>query len=327
MGRERTKPPERRRTMGVFVGIDVAKENFDVAIRPTGEVFRGTNDEAGYAELASRLKDLGPELIVMEATGGYEKGLARALAGEGLPVRVVNPKQVRDFAKATGRLAKTDALDAAVLAHFAEVCRPQIRPMPDESQELLASLVARRRQLVEMRTAEKTRIQKAPKALRGRIKAHIDWLDREIEQANDDLDGQIRKSPVYRELADTVRTVPGVGPQTTRVLLACLPELGHLDRKQIASLVGLAPINRDSGKYRGTRRIWGGRANVRSVLFMATVAAVRARNPLIRPFHDRLQAAGKKSKVILVACMRKLLTILNAMAHSGHPWNPQPSVS
>jgi transposase len=308
--------------MTVFVGIDVSKAKVDVAIRPSGEAFEAPNEEAGVEEVVRRLKGLHPALVVLEATGGYERLMARGLAEAGLPVRVVNPRHVRDFAKATGRLAKTDALDAAVLAAFAEACHPEVRPLLDEEAEILAGLVTRRRQLVEMRTAEKNRIEKAPKGIRAQIKSHIDWLEKAIGRADDDLDDQIRRSPIYREFDERIRAIPGVGPQTSRVLLAYLPELGKLDRKQIAALVGVAPMNRDSGTLRGVRQIWGGRAAVRSVLYMATVAAVRSGNPVIRPFHDRLRAAGKKPKVALTACMRKLLTITNAMARSGQPWHP-----
>jgi transposase len=308
--------------MGVFVGIDVSKGKVDVSIRPTGEAFEAPNDSAGVKELARRLKALGPELIVLEATGGYEKLMARGLTEAGLPVRVVNPRQVRDFAKATGRLAKTDPLDAAVLALFAEALHPEVRPLPDEQTEVLASLVARRRQLVEMRTAELNRIGKARKGIRAQIKSHIDWLGKAIDRADKDLDDQIRRSPIYREFDEQLRSIPGIGDQTSRALLAYLPELGHLDRKQIAALVGVAPMNRDSGKLRGVRSIWGGRAAVRTALYMAALSAVRY-NPAIRSFHDRLSAAGKRPKVVLTACMHKLLTIANAMARSGQPWNPE----
>ena len=325
LGREGTSAAARRRVMGVFVGIDVSKERVDVAIRPSGEAWEAPNDDAGVEEVLRRLRAERPELIVLEATGGYERLMARGLAEAGLPVRVVNPRQARDFAKATGQLAKTDALDAAVLAAFAEACHPEVRPLPDEQTEILVGLVARRRQLVEMRTAEKNRIEKAPKGIRAQIKSHIDWLDKAIGRADDDLDDQIRRSPIYREFDERIRTIPGVGPQTSRVLMAYLPELGRLDRKQIAALVGVAPMNRDSGKLRGVRRIWGGRAAVRCVLYMAAVAAVRSKNPVLSPFYDRLRAAGKKPKVALTACMRKLLTILNAMARSGQPWRPTPS--
>lgn len=275
--------------------------------------------------MVGRLKALRPVLVVLEATGGYERLMARGLAEAGLPVRVINPRQVRDFARATGKIAKTDALDALVLAAFAEACNPEVRPLPDEETEVLVGLVARRRQLIEMRTAEKNRIEKAAKGIRAQIKSHIDWLNKAIGRADNDLDDQIRRSPIYREFDERVRTIPGVGTQTSRVLMAYLPELGKLDRKQIASLVGVAPMNRDSGTLRGVRRIWGGRATVRSALYMAAVAAVRWNNPVLRPFHDRLRAAGKKPKVALTATMRKLLTILNAMARSGQPWSPQPS--
>ncbi len=311
--------------MGVFVGMDVSKAKVDVAIRPTGEGFEAPNDSAGVKEVAKRLKAQSPELIVLEATGGYEKLMARGLTEAGLAVRVVNPRQVRDFAKATGRLAKTDPLDAAVLALYAEALHPEVRPLPDEQTELLKELVARRLQLVEMRTAELNRIGKARKGIRTQIKSHIDWLEKAIARADDDLDDQIRRSPVYREFDEQIRTIPGVGPQTSRALMAYLPELGHLDRRQIAALVGVAPMNQDSGKRRGVRSIWGGRAAMRAVLYMAALSAVRCHNPAIRPFYDRLTRAGKKAKVVLTACMRKLLTIANAMARSGESWRPAVS--
>ena len=311
--------------MGVFVGIDVAKGKVDVSIQPTGEAFEVPNDEAGVKELAKRLKAVSPELIVMEATGGYEKLMARGLTEAGLPVRVVNPRQARDFAKAIGRLAKTDPLDAEVLALFAEALHPEVRSLPDEQTEFLKESVARRHQLVEMRTAEMNRIGKAHKGIRAQIKSHIDWLAKAIEKADDDLDDQIRRSPIYREFDEQIQTIPGVGPQTSRALLGYLPELGHLDRKQIAALVGVAPMNRDSGKRRGVRSIWGGRAAMRAALYMAALSAVRCNNPAIRPFYDRLTSAGKKPKVVLTACMHKLLTIANAMARSGQPWRPAPS--
>jgi len=311
--------------MGVFVGIDVAKGKVDVAIGAIDEPFEVPNDESGVMKLASQLKTLSPALVVMEATGGYERLMARGLAEAGLPVRVVNPRQVRDFARATGRLAKTDALDARVLAAFAEACHLEARPLPDEQTEALAFLVARRRQLVDMRTAEKNRIDKAPKELREQIKAHIAWLDKAIGRADDEMDALIRRSPIYREFDERIRVIPGVGPQTSRILIACLPELGKLDRKQIAALVGVAPMNRDSGTHRGARRTWGGRAAIRCVLYMAAVAAVRCNNSVLRPFYDRLRAAGKTKKVALTACIHKLLIIINAMARTGQPWTPVPS--
>jgi len=239
----------------------------------------------------------------------------------GLPIVVINPRQARDFARATGRLAKTDALDAAVLAHFAEAIRPTPRPLPDETAQQLAALVARRRQLVEMRTAENNRLHGTAPNLRPRINRHIAWLDQELETINQDLETMIQSSPLWRAKEELLRSVPGVGPTVARTLVAELPELGHLNRKEIAALVGVAPLNRDSGTLRGRRAIWGGRASVRLVLYMAALVASR-RNPVIKAFYDRLLAAGKTPKVALVACMRKLLTILNTMLNHGTSWNP-----
>jgi transposase len=261
----------------------------------------------------------GPTLIVLEATGGMEIPLTSALATAGLPVVVVNPRQVRDFAKASGHLAKTDALDAQVLAQFAEVMRPQPRPLPDAEARALAALLTRRRQLVEMLTAEKNRLLSAPSPIRTRLRTHITWLERELQSTNTALAEAIRQSPVWREKDELLRSVPGVGPVLTSTLLASLPELGTLTHKQIAALVGVAPLNRDSGTLRGRRTVWGGRAQVRAVLYMGAIVAARF-NPVIRVFYQRLQRAGKAKKVALTACMRKLLTILNAMLKHRMPW-------
>jgi transposase len=245
--------------------------------------------------------------------------LTSALATAGLPVVVVNPRQVRDFAKASGRLAKTDALDAQVLAQFAEVMRPQPRLLPDAETRALAALLTRRRQLVEMLTAEKNRLLSAASPIRKRVRAHISWLERELDRTNAELSEAIRHSPVWREKDDLLQSVPGVGPVLTSTLLASLPELGTLTNKQIAALVGVAPLNRDSGTLRGRRTVWGGRAQVRAVLYMGAMVAARF-NPVIRVFYQRLQRAGKTKKVALTACMRKLLTILNAMLKHRTPW-------
>jgi len=258
-------------------------------------------------------------LIVLEATGGIERQLVRALVSAELPVVVVNPRQVRDFAKASGQLAKTDAIDAMVLARFAEAIRPTVRPLPDESLLELRALIARRRQLTEMIVAERNRLTAASKSVRKRINTHIRWLEAELGRADKDLDQSIRQSPIWKENEDLLRSVPGIGPVISRTLLAELPELGQLNRKQIAALVGIAPLNRDSGTLRGRRTIWGGRATVRAALYMAALVASR-RNAVIRDFYKRLRNTGKAPKVALVACMRKLLTILNAMIKHRTCW-------
>src|SRR5213594_4811446 len=307
----------------VFVGIDVSKAQLDVAFRPEGRV-SVPNDEAGCAQVLERLRAVPPTLVVLEATGGLEIPLTGVLAAAGVPVVVVNPRQVRDFAKATGRLAKTDTLDAQTLAHFAEVMRPELRPLPDEQTQALAALLTRRRQLVEMLTAEKHRLSLAPRPVRNSVRAHITWLERELTHTDTDLAQTIRQSPVWREKEDLLRSVPGVGPVLTTTLLANLPELGTLTGKQIAALVGVAPLNRDSGTLRGKRTVWGGRAQVRAVLYMGALVAARY-NPVIRAFYHRLCAAGKAKKVALTACMRKLLTILNAMMKHRTPWRAQVS--
>lgn len=305
----------------VCVGIDVAKAALDVAVSPTAERWTLAYTEREVAGLVRRLTGLHPALVVLEATGGLEGPLVGALATAGLPVVVVNPRQVRDFAKATGTLAKTDALDAAVLAHFAAAVRPTPRPLPDAATQTLAALVTRRRQLVEMLTAERNRLGSAPRVLRAEIQAHLTWLQRRLARLDTDLGQAIRTSPVWRVQDDLLRSVPGVGPVLSATLLASLPELGTLNRKAIAALVGVAPLNRDSGTLRGRRRVWGGRAAVRAVLYMGTLVAVR-HNPVLRAFYQRLRAAGKLPKVALTACMRKLLTILNAMLKHQTRWNP-----
>lgn len=306
----------------LFVGIDVAKAECVVAVRPTGTTWTVPQTEAGWTALATRLQALAPTLVLCEATGGLELPLASVLAAAGLPLAIVNPRQVRDFAKAKGLLAKTDALDAAVLAHFADALRPRPRPVPDATTQTLAALVTRRRQLVEMRTAEENRLGSAPPALRASLQAHIRWLQRQLGALDTDLDRTIRTHPAWRVQDDLLRSAPGVGPILSVTLLGSLPELGTLSRGAIAALVGVAPWARDSGRHRGARRCWGGRADIRAVLYMATLAAVRC-NPVLRAFYQRLLAAGKLKKVALVACMRKLLTILNAMVKTQTPWAPR----
>jgi transposase len=304
-----------------FVGIDVAKEHLDIHVVPCGEAFTCPSDPAEVASLVARLQALGPALIVLEATGGYEGLVAGELAAADLPVAVVNPRQVRDFARALGLLAKTDAIDAGVLARFAESVKPRVQPPPSDQDRRLKALVTRRRQLVAMRTAELNRRALAQVEVCKSIDAVLKILNRQIDDVEHDIDGTIRHSPVWREKDDLLRSVPGVGPGTSHLLLAALPELGRLNRRQIASLVGLAPFNRDSGLLRGRRMIRGGRADVRAMLYMATLTATRW-NPVVRTFYRRLRAAGKTAKVALTACMRKLLVILNAILRTQQPWHP-----
>ena len=306
--------------IAIFVGIDVSKARLDVAVRPWGQSESVTNDEAGIKSLVKRLGEIQPALIVLEATGGVERQLTRALVNAELPVVVINPRQVRDFAKATGQLAKTDSIDALVLARFAEAVRPALRPLPDEVTLELRGLIARRRQLTEMIVAERNRLGGASKTVRKRIDAHVRWLEAELQRADGDLDQSIRQSPIWQDKEDLLRSIPGIGPVISRTLLAELPELGGLNRKQIASLVGIAPLNRDSGTLRGRRAIWGGRASVRAALYMAALVASR-RNSLISVFYKRLRTAGKAPKVALVACMRKLLTIINSMINHKTRWS------
>jgi transposase len=302
-----------------FVGIDVSKSQLDVHVRPSGERFVARNNEEGIAGLAVRVQELAPGLIVIEATGGYQAALVAALAVQKLPVVVVNPRQVRDFAKATGRLAKTDSIDAAVLSHFGEALRPEPKPLEAEEVAALGALIGRRRQVVEMITAETNRMAQSRGAVKARIKSHINFLRHELADLNRDLDEALRNSPVWREQDALLRSVPGVGRVLTATLLAQLPELGKLDRKQVAALVGVAPLNHDSGTMHGHRHVGGGRAAVRHALYMSTLVATRY-NPTIRTFYQRLRTAGKLPKVALTACMRKLLTILNAMVRSGRQW-------
>ena len=306
----------------LFVGIDVAKAELEVALRPTGERWTVPNTDASIAALVARLQAVAPTLIVLEATGGYQRAVVAALATAGLPVVVANPRQTRDFAKATGQLAKTDALDARALAHFAEAVRPTPRPVPDAQTEALRALLTRRRQLVAMRTAESNRLSTAPAAVQADITAHLAWLDQRLATLDDDLDTTLRASPVWRERELLYRSVPGIGPVSARTLLLDLPELGTLSRQRIAALAGVAPFNCDSGTLRGRRTIWGGRAPLRATLYMATLVAVR-HNPVLKAFYDRLLAAGKAKKVALTACIRKLLTILNAMVKHQTPWQPR----
>lgn len=305
----------------VIIGIDVSKSSFSVAVHPTDECWDIANSKTDIVALSRRLQGLTPKLIVLEATGGLELPLVSELASLGLPVVVVNPRQVRDFAKATGKLAKTDSIDAHMLAKFGQVIKPEIRPLKDEQAQELTALLARRRQVVDMLTAEKNRLQGVTcKRVSSDITAHIKWLEKRLKGVDGSLRKFIEASPVWHVKDKIIQSTPGAGPVLSLTLIACLPELGSLNRKQIAALVGVAPLNRDSGFFRGRRSVWGGRAHVRSVLYMSTLAAVRY-NPALKTFHQRLIAAGKAPKVALTACMRKLLTIINAMVRDQAVWS------
>jgi transposase len=306
----------------LFVGLDVAKHRVDAHLRPTDETLSVAADEAGLATLAQWLQSRTPALVVLEATGGYEISVAAALATVGIPVAVVNPRQIRDFARATGQLAKTDALDARAIALFAEAVHPPARPLATEQAQVLSELVTRRRQLVEMLGAETNRRhQVRDRQLQQRIDAHIQWLRQALAKLEEDLGDSVRSSPVWRERENLLTSVPGIGPVTAFTLIAELPELGLLDRRAIAALAGLAPMNRDSGTLRGRRMITGGRPTVRRALYMATVSALRC-NPIIAGFYARLTAHGRPNKVALIAAMRKLLTILNAIVRDRTLWQP-----
>jgi transposase len=313
------------REVGMFIGIDVAKAELVVGVRPTSDGWTVVNDAAGVRDLIERLLALGPTLIVLEATGGYELLCVAALAAADLPVVVVNPRQVRDFARATGQLAKTDRIDAEMLARFAEVVRPALRALPTVDAQELDALLTRRRQLLEMLGAERKRLDQVSgtgkKPVKKSLTAHIAYLERVAGRADTELEATIRQSPVWRAQDDLIRSVPGVGPILSRTLLADLPELGRLSRREIAKLAGVAPLSRDSGTFRGRRFVQGGRAPVRAVLYMAALVAAH-RNPVIRAFYARLVAAGKPKKLALVACMRKLLTVLNVMVRTATRWKP-----
>jgi transposase len=313
---EKANPPP------VFVGIDVAKDRLDVHVLPSGEALAFLNDDAGVSQITTLLAGLPAALVVLEATGGYEAGLAADLAAADLPVAIVNPRQVRDFARATGRLAKTDRIDAALLALFAERIRPEPRPMPDAQAQALAELVARRRQVVEMIVMEgnRRRCARNPK-VRAAIDATLAVLRAQLAGLDGDIESAVRTSPLWRATEDLLRSVPGIGGVTARTLIADLPELGHLDRRRLAALVGVAPVNRDSGQQRGYRAIAGGRASLRNALFMATLVAVR-RNAVLKAHYEALVARGRPKKVALIACIRRLLGILNAIVRTKTPWQP-----
>ena len=304
----------------INVGIDVSNSRLDIAVHETGEVWSSNNDHVDGAALTTKLKQMKPTSIVLEATGGCETLVTAMLSAADLPVVVVNPRQVRDFAKATGQLAKTDRLDSRVLAHFAAAIDPPVRPVKSDETQHLEALLARRRQIVEMLVAEKNRLaSNRDRAVVKDLNAHIAWLERRLKSSDDELQRVLKSSAAWRERDDLLRSAPGVGPVLSLTLLAQLPELGQLNRRQIAKLVGVAPFNWDSGQWRGSRHIWGGRATVRSPLFMATLCAIRV-NPTIKRFYRRLIAAGKAPKVAITACMRKLLTILNIMVKTQTSW-------
>ena len=308
-------------TTKLSVGIDVSKGNLDIAIHESGETWSISNDNAGCASLAAKLKQLKPTSIVLEATGGFESLVTATLSAADLPVIVVNPRQVRDFAKATGQLAKTDQLDCLVLAHFAAAIDPPLRPIRSAEAQHLEALLGRRRQIVEMLVAEKNRLtNNRDRAVVKDLKAHITWLESRLKSSDDELQRVLKRSAAWRARDEVLRSVPGVGPVLSLTLLAQLPELGQLNRREIAKLVGVAPFNWDSGQWRGSRHIWGGRASVRSPLFMATLCAIRT-NPKIKSFYSRLITAGNAPKVAIVASMRKLLTILNLMVKTQTLWS------
>jgi len=304
----------------ICIGVDVSKDRLDVAVGPSGETIGFANSEDGIALLADFIKPFAPTLVLFEATGGWEMNAVRHLAAQRLPLVVLNPRQVRDFAKATGQLAKTDAIDARILARFGEAVKPEVRPLKPLELQKLEALNTRRRQIVEMLTAEHNRLAGAPAWIRPDIQEHIDILKKRLAAINRDLNRLIRKSPLWREKDKILRSFPGVGPVMASMMIAELPELGTLNRREISALVGVAPLNCDSGTYKGKRRIWGGRAAIRSVLYMCALTAIR-HNPVIRNFYERLRHAGKPPKVAITACMRKILVILNAMMRSTTCWH------
>ncbi len=307
-------------TKRVYAGIDVGKKGLDIAVLPSEEAWHAGNDAGGIAQVVRRLRKLKPQLVVMEATGGYERAMAKALHEAGMPLAVMNPRQVRDFARASGQLAKTDSLDARLLALFAQRMEPPAQPAPDEKEEALGELAARRRQLVGNITAEKNRLEHAQGAVRDSIRSHIGWLQGELKRIEGSIKQALSLAPELKRKAEQIQTVPGAGPVLATTLVTELPELGKISGKELKALVGVAPLNRDSGQMKGKRTIWGGRANVRAVLYMATVSAT-VWNPIIRTFYEHLLAKGKAKMTALVACMGKLLLILNAMLRTGKNWN------
>ncbi len=309
-----------------YVGVDVSKTSLDVAVHGSKEHWSFTNDSEGISQSITTLSQVNPQMVVVEATGGIEMTLVGSLVAAGIPVVVVNPRQIRDFAKATGRLAKTDKLDAMVLADFGARVGPPIRPLPDAETQQLKALVTRRRQLQEMITAERNRLSSVSGVVRARIQTHVDWMQTELKQTDDDLSDGIKQSKLWKEKDRLLQSVPGVGPILSATLIADLPELGTLNRKQIAALAGVAPFNHDSGSIHRQRRVWGGRGAVRPSLYMSALVATR-HNPVIRMFYQRLCAKGKAKKVALTACMRKLLTILNAMFKTGSVWHYEAAMA
>ncbi|HEY9528794.1 MAG TPA: IS110 family transposase [Anaerolineales bacterium] len=304
----------------IFVGIDISKSWLDVAVHEQAEAgLHISNDETGIASLVKRLKKWKPTLIVLEPTGGFEMLVIAELSHAGLPVVAINAKRIRDFARATGRLAKTDKLDAKVLAHFAAALRPPVRSLPSVEQEQLTALLTRRRQVLDMITIEKNRLVTVRAKMRSDIQAHLHWLSKNLKELDKEIEEFVKGTPLWKEKDILLQSVPGVGPVTSATLLGMLPELGQLNRQEIAALVGVAPMNKDSAQKQGKRRVYGGRANVRSVLYMAALAAKKF-NPVLRKFYERLLKHGKEKKVALTACMRKLLVILNVMMHSNQPW-------
>lgn len=305
-----------------WVGIDVCQKYLDVYVRPVAKLFQVTNDEIGINSLVQTLSNIQPELIVLEATGGMEIDVTIKLTQAGLAVAAINPRQARDFAKATGQLAKTDAIDARVLAHFADAIRPEVRQISDESSRQLEDLVARRRQLSNMITAEKNRRRGKTNSVKASIDEHIEWLEEKLKEIESQIKSAIEINPNWKKKMELLTSVPGVGEVVAVTLISSLPELGTISHKSISYLVGVAPLNRDSGKFRGKRKIWGGRAKIRCVLYMATLVAVRF-NPIIKAFYERLVNKGKLKKIALTACMHKLLIILNAMMKNNSSWKPQ----
>jgi transposase len=308
-----------------FIGIDIAKDSMEVTIHENKECWNFANNEKGLTKLVTKVRKLSPCLIVMEATGGYEITVAAELQSNGFPVAVVNPRHIRDFARSAGILAKTDTLDARVIARFAATIQPPARELPVEETRKLAAILARRRQEITMLTMEKNRWKQADPDVKGRIKEHIDWLEKELDDIDKELRKKVEESSEMKEKSEILRSVPGVGPNLAFTLLADFPELGTLNRKQTAALSGVAPFNRDSGTLRGKRTVWGGRGTVRSAAYMAAFAATRF-NPILKSFYERLIAAGKSFKVAIVACMRKLLCILNAMLKNHTTWDNHKSL-
>lgn len=306
--------------MDRFVGIDVAQATLAVAVRPTGERWTCANDAAGWADVVRRLAAIAPALIVLEGTGGLEHAVAAALANAALPVRIVNPRQVRDFARGVGRLAKTDPIDAAVLAHFADLVRPAVRPLPDAAATELKALLTRRRQVVALRVAEQHRLTRAAPVVRPSLERSIAALDAEQQALDAEIAARIAADPTWAAKAAALQSVPGIGAGTAALLLAALPELGTLNRREVAALAGVAPVNRNSGRTHRPATIRGGRSTIRTALWMATLSAV-THNPVLKAFHARLRAQHKPPKVARIACVRKLLTILNALLRDGTTWN------